>query len=155
MKIRTILEEAKESNDIAVQYKDMKVTYKELYTAVTKVAYLLREYRNEIILLYLPNCINYYIAYFAVLELDSVVAPIHHLNTIYNLKAVLNKTKSRLLITHRSQKYKVQELEMHCLYIDENILDRPMQLNKSKFECEDSTAILIETSGSTSTPKLV
>lgn len=99
MHIRQILEEAKDINEIAVQYKDKVITYKNLYESVAKIAEMLKNYKNEIIMIYLPNSIDYYIAYFAVLELDSVILPIHVLNTVYNLNVVRNMTDSRILIT--------------------------------------------------------
>lgn len=156
MRIKNILEETKDSDNIVVQYRDKAITYKELYASAKRVASLLEDYRNEVILLYLPNSIDYYIAYFAILELDSVITPIHNLSTIHNLNAVRKLTGSRILITSRSQENIARAMNIHTFYIDKNQLECPTPL--TKFEdnnIAENTVILLETSGSTSKSKLV
>lgn len=107
-------------------------------------------------MIYLPNSIDYYIAYFAVLELDSVILPIHVLNTVYNLNVVRNMTDSRILITTRDQEDIVQNMNIHIFYIDENCLECPITLPKVKNNnIAKNTVLLLETSGSTSKSKLV
>lgn len=144
-----------ESNELAVQYKKEGISFKELFFKVNKMAQLLEDYSNEVIVLFLENSIDYYISYFAVLRIDSVVVPINTSNTEYSLNVIKNQTGSRLLITDSVQRDRVQKLDMDIFWADTNTMKKSNQNKKPFFEISEDTVMLLETSGSVSEPKMV
>lgn len=155
MKIKNIIEMHRECEEIAVQYKQKSISYKELFSEVNKRARLLEEYRNEIVILFMENSIDYYISYFAVLNIDSVIVPVNTSNTVHSLNVIKSQTGSRLIITNNAQWNRVQSLDMDVFLVDTNILEKKYQSEKPFFAIPDETIMLIETSGSLSESKLV
>ena len=73
--LEKILGKQKDLNKAAVYYKDQSITYSEIYTKALNTSKLLSDYSDEIISIYLPNSIDYYITYFSILENSSIVFP--------------------------------------------------------------------------------
>lgn len=155
MQIKNIIRMHHESDKIAVQFKQRYITFKELYCKAQTISKLLDKYRDEAIILYLNNSIDYYVAYFAILEIDSVVIPLNNTCTVSNLSAVKNETGSRLIITDSFHKNKLQGLEMDVFYIDTELLETSYLIEKPVLEIPRGTIMLIETSGSINESKLV
>lgn len=155
MKIKKIIEMHCESGEVAVQYKQKCISFKELFFKVNKMAKLLEEYRNEVVILFLENSIEYYISYFAVLKVDSVIVPMALSNPVYRLNVVKNQTGSRLIIADSAQRDKIQSLEMDVFWVDTNTIESNTQNEKPFFEIPDEIIMLLETSGSINESKLV
>lgn len=170
MLIRDILLERSSSETLAVFYAGKQYTYRALYELSSGVAEKLRASgratRN--IGIYLPNSIEYVIAYFALALLGRTIVPIgiqakkiEILSTAeyceLGLIITKGKYKNDLCESLESNPYRVgvYDIEFDTTIALGAVVERYQGYSNTFEPVEDDTAILLHTSGTTSNPKRV
>ena len=171
MRIEDLLIRQSTNDKKAIYYFDKSLSYREWYQESNKIANVIKNLTDNSsrnIGLYLPNSINYAVAYFGVLFSKKVVIPIGIQAKFPEIFSTVEYCELDLIITE--SKY-VSEIINNMKYryklilylIDENrdIVFNAEQkfLNKTNtifFEgSDDDVAIMLHTSGTTDNPKRV
>ena len=88
------------SNDVALIYKNKKITYKKLLLNVNKVAYKLNELgfkKDDVIIIILPNIpFSVYLLY-AINQIGAIANLIHPLMKYDQLHSIIEKNKSKII----------------------------------------------------------
>lgn len=166
MNIREILD--KQKNNSSNYIKDHKniMYYSELYDKVIDISMNLRNSLTTIrkpILIYLPNGIEYVIAYFSVVFADKVIMPVYIKSTKFEIVDLINYSGAEMIITDNKHlevlldcanlcryKIKVYNIESNVVYCNYN----NMIYEHNQEELRD-VVILLSTSGTTEKPKSV
>lgn len=172
MQIKDILYRQKDNEKIAIEYHDEKISYSQMHKRVKKNAeFILRESKclscNNIGV-FLPNCISYAIGYFTIAYLDRVIVPIEISLSKPEFLSVINYCEIGMVITDCNYLVYIQDfckensfdLEVFLLDTNRIILIKGQKRRITSEECrgnvtENSVAIMLHTSGTTSNPKKV
>lgn len=171
MLIKEILFNKKNCNKIAINYLKEEKTYKQIFECVKKYVTIMQKYsiNTNNIGIFLPNSIQYIIAYFSITFLDKVIVPISVQAKKVEIKSTIEYCEIFLIITNNEYKKNlksyINDLDFKiCIFnIDDNSFEligtNEKFLNKlsvtSREISEDSVAIMLHTSGTTSKPKRV
>ena len=170
MYVKELLERQKENSKIAITQGDMKISYKDWYDLSKNLSkeietYLIPDSSN--VAIFLPNSINYAIAYFAITFINRTIVPIgiqaKELEVCSTARyceldmfITVSSLASSLVDFFKNYEYKV---EIFCIDNKQWIVvnEDKQFINKTEMEIltEKSTAIMLHTSGSTSLPKRV
>ena len=167
-----LLERQKENEKVAIKHGDNSVTYKEWYNRSQQFSNILNEKATENslnIAIFLPNSINYAIAYFSILFSKKVIVPIGTQSKEPEIKSTLEYCEIDVVLTslhHRdfligclsSYKYKVMLLfiedQSYEVVNDEiNVIHKSDAIKNEGVE--EDVVIMLHTSGTTSNPKRV
>jgi long-chain acyl-CoA synthetase len=146
----------------ALMCQDKRINYNDLYTRVQACAKRLRDEHGivpgQTVLVWLENSIEFYIAYFAILQLGAVVAPLNVYLTQRELLHVIADAQAKLIITAHSFKDRLADahIEIPILFKEDlELLESPLvpqTLVPYKGPAQD-LAVLLYTSGTTGLPK--
>ncbi len=155
----------------AIVFGQKKITYKILDELTNEVAAGLIELgikKQDKIALFLDNCPEFVISYFAILKAGSVVVPINYMFKMEEAKYILQDSQAACLITSRAYVDMAEELRLRVdslKYIvsttkaREDTIDftkikknNPETLNKASADPND-LAVILYTSGTTGFPK--
>ncbi len=92
----------KHPNAIAIIFEGLKMTYKELDEAVSRLATALQELgvqKGDKVAIYLPNCPQFVISYYAILRAGGVVTAVNPLYTERELEYQLNNAEAVGIVT--------------------------------------------------------
>lgn len=147
----------------ALIYKDQLISYKDLYERAVVLSKLLKErgaQKGDRILLFWENSIEFYIAYFAILQVGAVVAPLNVFLTSAEVMHIISDAKPCLMIVSDELLSRLAEVD-HSLFpplIKQ--ADFPPHGNSQEGEAfeivdlePDEMAALLYTSGTTGFPK--
>jgi long-chain acyl-CoA synthetase len=161
-------------HSIAIVFGRKKITYKTLHDLTDQIAAGLIKLgikSQDRVALFLDNCPEFVISYFAVLKAQAVVVPINYMFKIEEAKYILEDTQARCLITSRTYVDMAQELRLRLdslKYIittsgvKEDIPDFGQIRNRDTGILEkafsegrdiNKTAVILYTSGTTGHPK--
>ncbi len=154
--VNSIFEEATEKypNNIAVLYKDKKLTYSELNTQINKVATYVSQKgigKNEFVSVLIPRNEFMPITAMGIIKAGAGYQPLDPTYPKDRLDFMVSDSKSKLLIADRSLIGLLSEYKGDILYTDEidNISEMPFKTDVKP----DNAFVLIYTSGTTGTPK--
>lgn len=172
MKVKEILMKQQNRDSIAIKYKDQRVTYRQFHEMVMKRSNYVNSFTDDSsnIGIFLPNSLDYAIAYFTIAYLDKIIVPIGSqakipeiVSTIQycGLKLILTNTEYALVLAKylSEENFRITIVDIMCLSVE--------QVGKGpKVECvpdalrfdihdRDDVAIMLHTSGTTSKPKRV
>lgn len=159
------------SDKIAIKQGEQLLTYREWYnsacTAADKINNFLAEQSHNVVI-FMPNSINYAIAYFGVLFSNRVVVPTGIETTEYELMSLLEYCEVDLIISclacYEKLERTLQKYPYKCnvLFIEDYshlVFSPKPYISKSEGKVEktteDDVAIMLHTSGTTSNPKRV
>ncbi len=168
MLVKNIINTQKSNTMTALVCNGVRISYSELYVAVNSVSDGIRSMKaNDNIGIFLPNSIEYVIAYFGISLSDKVIVPMAKDLKKEQFIQEVKYTELNLIITNTAYKKKIEEylknedFSILVLNMDTCIVD---VFNSSKFlanknviggTSEDDVALLLHTSGTTSAPKKV
>lgn len=170
MLLKDILIEKKDSNKVAIKQSKKEITYKQLFNCAESIAKLIKDsqIKTANIGIFLPNSIEYAIVYFAITFLDRVIVPIAIQAKEVEIKSIIDFCELNLIITNSKYKDILKkfiddlEYEINIFNIDDKSFDKAGVGSKNFDICmsdkqitENSVAIMLRTSGTTSNPKLV
>lgn len=172
MNLKELLERNKDKNTVAIKESDTVITYDEWYKSAIKVSTIISMHTTESarnVAIFIPNSINYAIAYFGILFANKVIIPINTkakypeiFSTLKYCEVDLIITTSDLLETFKGYiNLYLNRINVYC--IDEN---KEISFNEDKQYVDksftpvfnnndDDVAIMLHTSGTTSNPKRV
>ncbi len=150
-------------DDIVLIFEGRSVTYKALYYYSILLSKKLQERgvkpRDRVLLLY-ENSIAFYVAYFAIVQIGAVVAPLNVFLKEPELAHIINDAKPSVLICTKERAAKIKEFSTQMPpIIDESDIELhstvpselpPFAVTPLKF---DEMAALLYTSGTTGFPK--
>lgn len=171
MRIEDLLLRNKDNENIAIEYKDDKVSFKEWHNMAINVSRLLESTNKKIgnIAIYMPNSISYAIAYFAILYKKGVVIPIFYGSTIHEIDNTMKFCECNIILTISSEYNKLLSLFEHYTYdisiicIDNGFINsikgESGEISNSYFFKNNGNvhdvAVMLHTSGTTNNPKKV
>lgn len=166
MKIKDVLHKNRNSNKIAVIYKDCKYTYNDIYNQVVLHTGQLINFKSRNVGIFVQNSVNYVIAYFSVAYLDRVIIPIDVNSRLEQILRTIAYCELELVITDNQYfEYLSKVMEEGKQKIVLYNLDNPERCYiyegtkegkiGEKVDPGEDVAIMLHTSGTTSNPKKV
>ena len=173
MLLRDIIVSRKHLSKTAIRCGSADISYGELHRYALRCGAAINQYTHagRNIGIFLPNSIQYVIAYFAITFAGKTIVPIHSQSKETELESVIKYCELGLIISnsHYMERLKTYLEGMKCtvsiLNIDtvdfESIgeaavgEDTLLHRQESCIEDENATALLLHTSGTTSNPKRV
>lgn len=171
MLISDLISRQKNNEKIAIKYGNESISYSVLYEKSKLLSYtILHQNRNtNNIAIFLPNSIDYAIAYFAIAFSKSVIVPVGVQSKPAEIISTINYCEIDLIVTSHAYRgllhecFKDYNYSVSILFVEDNSIEK-FNINKQsikKSECSacnndsDMTAIMLHTSGTTSNPKRV
>ena len=112
---------AQHPDRIALDYYGTRVSYAELKRAVDALAGFLQRRcgvaRGERVLLYLQNCPQFIVAYYAVLRADAVVVPVNPMNRTEELRHYVEDAQARVAIVGQELYERISPLGVHHVVV--------------------------------------
>lgn len=151
-------------NNIAIIFEDTEYTYKELYDRAcqfSKKVIAQGVKPRDRVLLYIENSVEFYVAYFGVVQTGAVIAPLNTFLHEVELAHILNDSKPSLVVTHSSHVELFKKIENgkqipmlteHDIAMQSPVQAQPSPFPVYKLEPEEMAALLY-TSGTTGMPK--
>ena len=162
MKIADRLKEKQYCKNIAVVDGTVQLTYQDLYKKASTLSQVLAfvSTRREHVAILLPNSANYVVAYCSVLLAGDVVVPIYFKATGEEIKNSVEYCDTNILITDTENFARVENTSFDHQVVVINIDTLSMiGLGKCGIRANPQSpahvAVMLGTSGSTSTPKRV
>lgn len=157
-----ILQKASQNypQNIALVYKDRKVSYLELYQRACEFSVKLKDKgvcQGDVVLILFRNSIEFYVAYFAIWQIGAVVAPLNIYLKTPELKHIAMDSKAKLAVIDSQNLELFQDLHMPIL--TENDIDILAPINQDVKPAVipeidgKKMAALLYTSGTTGLPK--
>lgn len=162
----------KHPNRIAIVFGQKKITYKELDDLTDRIASGLEDNleikKQEKVALFLDNCPEFIISYFAVHKLGAVVVPINYMFKIEEAKFILQDSQAVCMITSYVYLGMAEELRLRVdtlkhIVTTTKVKDEVPDFSrlKKKNPCDskeisigrDDLAVILYTSGTTGFPK--
>ena len=157
----------KYNDQAALIFKDRKMSYRELYFRTALFTTHLREQGvkpNERVLVFIENSIYFYLAYFAVLQVGAVVAPLNVFLSEKELSYIIDDAQPKAIITNESLKSLVESALAllgitHIKVITESCIDMVTAVPEEMPTVDiydskpEDLAVLLYTSGTTGKPK--
>jgi long-chain acyl-CoA synthetase len=170
MLLKDILIMSKNSQKIAIKYGDSVITYEQLFNFATDNTELIIKKAGCVtnIGIFLPNSIQYAVAYFTITLMNKVIVPLDIQIKKIELMSTIEYCDIKIIITNTMYKKVIKEFLNDFEYriilfnLDNNTCEE-VGLGKKEF-ClsgvnediyENSVAILLHTSGTISNPKRV
>ena len=172
MLLKDILIRKKYCDKIAIKFRNNTISYRELFREAENNAIMLKQITsNDIqnIGIFLPNSIQYAVAYFTIALMDKAIVPINIQAKKAEIKSTIEYCELKLIITNEQYKDVIKkflddfEYRTVVFSVDDKACDvcggeKEIFLDTSK-SCksgdENDVAILLHTSGTTSNPKRV
>lgn len=147
--------------DIALESLTHAIGYRALYQRACMFSQLLIQKgikQNDAVLVWLENSIEFYIAYFGVLQLGAVVAPLNIYLTEYELAHIITDAQAKLIIASKGFADRLTQVhnEVPVLFVEDHIdLDGPITMQECEITNKEAheLALLLYTSGTTGLPK--
>lgn len=172
MLIKDLLVRQKSNSNIAIQHQNNSITYEEWYQNSSRLSEIISKIakkNSKNIAIFLPNSIEYAIAYFGITFSNKVIVPIGAKSTLSEVKSTMKYCEIDIIITKKNRKEFFEKLEkeyeymFRVIYIDDfcneifncnsDYLDKTNSYGDSN--SEDDVALLLHTSGTMSNPKRV
>ncbi len=134
-------------------------TYSEIYNKVFGFVDILKKQeisQNDNVILYMENSAEYIIAYFALLYIGAVIVPINISMNVENIEYIINDSNAKCIIgtgfrinflKKNIKNWKFKTLEINAYKIPN------INLEDINYYDDSSVALILYTSGTTSTPK--
>ncbi len=172
MFLSELLDRQKENKKIAIKYDENAITYQGWYNCSRQLSNVLHGNATESssnIAIFLPNSINYTIAYFSILFSNRIIVPIGNQSKGLEIISTLEYCEVDVIVT--SLQYRdflkdclsTYKYRVILLFIEDQSVEKIN--NEKKFidksdaiknvGAEDDVAIMLHTSGTTSNPKRV
>ena len=148
-------------NRDALIFKDRHVSYKELYARASVLSKQLQDRgikKHDKVLVLIENSIEFYVAYYAVLQAGCVVAPLNTFLKETELAHIINDAQPALMITSPEFIAKLGNAPLPAYITTQDIsIDTPVDMNATSTPIVDlqpnDMAVLLYTSGTTGFPK--
>lgn len=146
---------------IALETQTQNISYTSLYHRACMFSALLKEKgikEGDAVLVWLENSIEFYIAYFGVLQIGAIVAPLNVYLTEHELTHIVHDASAKLVVTSKDfcERLKESHNTVPIMLIEETInLDSPITMEHCEVVQKDPHALtlLLYTSGTTGLPK--
>ncbi len=147
--------------DIAIESLDHKISYDTLYQRACMFGQQLKDQGikpGDAVLVWLENSIEFYIAYFGVLQIGGIVAPLNVYLTEAELEHIIKDANAQLMVTTNSFMERLDQAQskVPLLLVEEVIdLDGPVTMQECAIPDKDpdELTLLLYTSGTTGLPK--
>lgn len=142
----------------ALIYQNEKITYRTLYWRACYVSIFLRSAgvrKNDRVLVLYENSPEFYIVYYAILQIGAVVVPLNTFLHEQELRHIIADASPQLIFAHSSLAAKVKTTAVRVVTeVDLQFDKAPEQCSIEIEECDiDALAVLLYTSGTTGFPK--
>lgn len=146
--------------NIALIYKDEKISYKDLYYRSCLFSKKLKEHgvgESDVVLIFFRNSTEFYITYFAIWQLGAVVAPLNIYLKEQELRHIVSDSNAKLAVIDSQKSGIFKDLGIRILTESDIDLNAKMpdyfeDINIPERE-ENEIAALLYTSGTTGLPK--
>lgn len=149
----------KYSERIAIIYGDQRITFLQLYKEIVRFSAFLQEHgvkKDDIVCICLGNSPDFYYAYYGVLHLGAIIAPINTLLAEHELQHIVSDAVPTVVICMEEKKTYFQHLGV-LVYTPEMIMMQqgylPIEIHRISDGNNRSLCALLYTSGTTGVPK--
>jgi amino acid adenylation domain-containing protein len=151
-----------QSGAIALMESDQRVSYAELRARVLREAARLRNEgvrRGDRVVLVVPNCIEFVVAFWAIQYLGAVAVPLNPDIRSPKLRWIIQDCSPSAVITHPSTSARVSEVNQTdmgpapVLCLADSDARSSLDVHARRVPIDQDLACIIYTSGSTGTPK--
>lgn len=171
MLIKELLMRQKTNDKVAIQKEDGSITYRQWYLKSKRLSNIINnlESNSKNIAIFLPNSIEYAVAYFGITFSNKVIVPIGAKSTLSEVISTMKYCEIDIIITNSNYRIFFNNLESNynykfqIVYIDNfsnNIYNNKLNYIRKTdtyfFTGDDNdVALLLHTSGTLSNPKRV
>lgn len=164
MLLKDILLSKKDLTKVALKYKNEQLSYQQFYSGVLAHFPKIDQLNiNKNVGIFLPNSIDYAVAYFLITFSDRVIIPINIDQKKCEIESTLDFCEINLIITNSEYKkiLKEQLTDIDCLTFIYSLDDRNIDsignidIFSQKSNVPNDVAIMLRTSGTTSQSKWV
>lgn len=170
LKIFDILERMKNSGSVAVIDADKEYSYKEIYELVISNALEIHTDNCNNVGIFIENSIDYMIAYFVITYKNKTIVPIESTAKSLQILSTINYCELKHIITNNNNidnllnmirdktqtDVAVYNIDTHEMVLVKGTTDKKFDFEADLNENDDnSVAIMLHTSGTTSDPKKV
>jgi long-chain acyl-CoA synthetase len=156
---------------IAVVFGQKKFSYAALSAITDRMAAGLAALgikKHDKVAIFLDNCPEFIISYFAILKAQAICVPINYMFKIEEAKYIIEDSQSKALITSRAYASQAEELRLRVdslehvittVKIKDDIIDferlqePTAEIINKDYKLADETAVILYTSGTTGRPK--
>lgn len=170
--ISDLISRQKNNDKIAIKCGNEAISYSDLYEKSKSLSYTIlcqNRKKNDNVAIFLPNSIDYAIAYFAVAISNNVIVPIGVQSKATEIISTIAYCEIDLIVTSNAYRELLRESVKDCnysvsvLFVEDNSIEKfninRENIKKSEYVAcnndSDMTAIMLHTSGTTSNPKRV
>lgn len=142
---------------VALIYKDIPITYQQLYTRAIQVSKKLQKYGvkpRDRVLLFFENSPEFYSGYYGILQMGAVVVPLNTFLHEKELVHIMNDAKPSAIVTSKELREKFDGQRLPVVTEDDMVALNNESLSFSIVDLEqDELCALLYTSGTTGFPK--
>ncbi len=148
-------------NNIAIESLEHMISYADVYKRACMFGKLLQQKgikQGDAVLVWLENSIEFYIAYFGVLQIGAIVAPLNVYLTEHELDHIIKDANGKLIVTSKKFMDRLKEAhnQVPILLVEDVIdLDGAITMEQCTIpdKAPDELTLLLYTSGTTGLPK--
>ncbi|WP_127508280.1 class I adenylate-forming enzyme family protein [Paenibacillus humicus] len=169
MKVKDLLFGRRNEERVAIQYRGINTSYRQLHLLAEKKAAILRELsdKSNFAGIFLPNSLDFAVAYFALSYLDRIIVPISVHAKQPELFSTIKYCGIRIILTNKEygqllfKELSNSDASVMIVDIETNSVQMAGRNELTSFPttcCQshlNDVAVLLHTSGSTSNPKRV
>ncbi len=171
MLISELLSRQKSNNKIAIKHGNEKISYCNLYKKSKKLSLIIKNHikKSNNVAIFLPNSIEYVIAYFAISFSKNIIVPIGVKSKPTEIISTIDYCEIDLCVTSYSYRDIIGKslnsynFNVSVLFVEDGTIEnfnthKPKKRKSNqivKSNDSDMVAILLHTSGTTSSPKRV
>lgn len=162
MIIKEIVNIQKNNNSIAIIQGEKSITYNKLINQATKIASVLNKmhYLSPLVIICIPNCIDFFTTYLAFGINKMVIFPIHYRENTQRIFDYANFTNAEFILIDKKYHSLSDDIYTEYETIDLDFLDTSsitllVKKNPKQGVFRESTFLMLNTSGSSDNPKIV
>lgn len=147
-------------NKIAIIFRDLKISYKELFNRINQFSQLFNSKQYKKVAIFSENRIEWIFAFYAAWKNGCIVVSVDFLASSDDVTFILNDSKPELIFSSQGQKNELDKIKLGLNYQPEIISFDDVELPQSidiDYTIEpksiEDTAVIIYTSGTTGSPK--
>lgn len=139
--------------NMAVITNDTHYTYQTLAEHITSIHNLLRNHKNQVIAVYMPQGLLFYLSFLAINNSNAIYMPLDVRSSPEKVLSILNKAACKVILTSEEYANSLALDDSFTIIILSKNINKPAATDKSSEPGSSDLAYVLFTSGTTGQPK--